>query len=263
MLALWARREKIGSWSPSTIARAIEDLKPPKKPARPLKRYEINATNVMWSEDGASFRDYSGKRELVVVQDECSRFKVSYALAEGPATGADVRSVLEAAIAKHGPPLVIKRDGGSIFDEQSVMELIDAHGITVVTSPPNYPRFNGKKVRSFRDVRSYERALRRAEPRLGVRIRLALDDLNHRRPRPVLGGRTASETYDDSKLELPQRRQFKQEVEQRQRELETSAASRHEKDAARRRAVEDVLSRYGLITWNTDVSTNYTAESRT
>ena len=263
MLACWAKREGLGRWSPSTIARAIEDLKPPDKPAKPMKRYEIAAANVMWSEDGASFKERTGKRELVVAQDECSRFKVGYALADGPATGEDVRAVLETAIKTHGAPLVLKRDGGSIFDEQSVMDLIDAYDITVVTSPPYYPRYNGKKERSFRDVRGFERALRRAEPRLDERIDRTMQDLNYDRPRPVLGGRTAKETYDDSVIELPDRRRFKQEVEQRQRELETAAASRHDKDAARRRAVEDVLSRYGLIIWNADVSTNYTAEIRT
>ncbi len=263
VLACWARREGLGQWSPSTIARAIEDLKPPPKPAKPLKRYEIAAPNVMWSEDGASFKDHTGKRELVVAQDECSRLKVGYALAAGPATGADVRAVLETAIEEHGAPLILKRDGGSIFDEQSVMDLIEEHDITVVTSPPHYPRYNGKKERSFRDVRGFERSLRRSEPRLAERIDRTMRDLNYERPRPVLGGRTAMETYDDSIIELPDRRRFKQEVEQRQRELETVAASRHDKDAARRRAVEDVLSRYGLLIWNADVSTNYTAEIRT
>ena len=133
------------------------------------------------------------------------------------------------------------------------MDLIEEHDITVVTSPPHYPRYNGKK----------ERSLRRSEPRLAERIDRTMRDLNYERPRPVLGGRTAMETYDDSIIELPDRRRFKQEVEQRQRELETVAASRHDKDAARRRAVEDVLSRYGLLIWNADVSTNYTAEIRT
>jgi len=143
------------------------------------------------------------------------------------------------------------------------MELLESHGVIVITSPPGYPQYNGKKERSFRDVRAYERAQRRSRRSLSQRIDHALDDLNNRRPRPVLNGRTARETYEERRTTLPDRERFTQEVQIRQIRLEANAASRHDRDAARRRAVEDVLSQYGLIVWNSDVSTYYTAENRT
>jgi transposase InsO family protein len=259
VLAEWARREQIGTWSPSTIARVIEDLKPCEPKPPPPLRYEIVAANVMWSEDGAAFRWQGKKLELVVAQDEHSRFKTGYELAPGPATGEHVRAVLEGAFERYGAPLVLKRDGGAIFDSAEVRELLDEWGVTVVTSPPNYPRYNGKKERSIRDIKTFERACRPDQGRLERRIELAIDDLNQHRPRPVLGGNTAREVYERDRIELPDRHQFQQEVETEQARYETTAASRHEVAASRRKAVEAVLSRYGLIKWNADVSTYCTS----
>lgn len=88
-------------------------------------------------------------------------------------------------------------------------------------------------------------------------------DLNYERPRPVLGGRTARDVFERDRRPLPNRRQFRKEVEQRESQLAADAASRHQRDSARRRAVEDVLSRYGLIEWSRDVSTYSNAEGRT
>jgi len=97
VLAAWARREGLGSWSPSTIARVVVDLREEQPPKPKPRRYEIAAPGVMWAEDGAAFRERGRKRELLVVQDECSRFKTAHALAEGPAKGEDVLALLEAA----------------------------------------------------------------------------------------------------------------------------------------------------------------------
>ena len=79
----------------------------------------------------------------------------------------------------------------------------------------------------------------------------------------MLGGRTAREVLDQDRRQLPDRAHFKKEVEQREKEIVDAAASRHERDAARRMAVEGVLSRYGLIEWKGDVSTYYAAVTGT
>ncbi len=232
VLVCWARREGLGSYSPTTIARAIDDLRPEPVPEPPPLRYEITTPGAVWSEDGAGFRDRGRKRELLLVQDECSRLKVGHAIGGGPATGAEVRAVLEIAFSEYGAPLVLKRDGGSIFDEQGVRELLDEHGVLSLVSPPATPGYNGKMERAVRDVRSHERAQREH----GV---------------------------DGSLDDRIDRARFRREVERRRMELESEATSRHERDAASRMAIEDVLSRYGLVTWKGDVSTNSRREIRT
>ena len=262
VLAHWAGREGLGKYSPTTIAAVIADLKP-EKPERPRTlRYEVASPSVMWSEDGAGFKDHGRKRELLLVQDECSRLKVAHDLCPGPAKGADVRRLLKEAFDRHGAPLVLKRDGGSIFDEESVRELLDEYGVIPLTSPPATPWYNGRTERSFRDIRSYERAQREhgVGDSLDERIDAAIDDLNEHRPRPVLAGHTAREVHERTRVRLPDRVRLRKEIEQRKRELEEAAASRHERDAAFRRAIEDVLSWYGLITWKGDVSTDYRRE---
>ena len=259
VLAAWAKREGLGSPCPQTIANAISDLRPSAPPKKKACRYSMTSPGVMWAEDGAAFRDLGKKRELLVVQDECSRFKLAHRLAPGPASGKDVLALLAQVASRHELPLVLKRDGGSIFDERQVMVWLDAHDVVVLTSPPGYPQYNGKKERSFRDVRGYERALLAADPRstLSERIDRAIHDLNEDRPRPVLGGRTAREAQSAPRRALPSRAEFRKEVESTEQKLLARAASRHERDAARRQAVLKVLSNYRLMKWRGDLSTEF------
>ena len=117
----------------------------------------------------------------------------------------------------------------------------------------------------MRDIKSFERALRkhRVAGSLTQRIQTAMYDLNEERPRPVLAGRTACEVFEQDRIAMPNRKRFKMEVETRQMELESQAGSRREVQAARRRAVIEVLSRYKLIKWRGDVSTNSKRKSGT
>jgi len=79
----------------------------------------------------------------------------------------------------------------------------------------------------------------------------------------VLGGRTAAEVFGQDRIRLPDRRRFRLEVETRQRELKANAGSRTEIAAARRRAIMEVLSRYGLLIWKTGMSTDFKARTGT
>jgi len=146
-----------------------------------------------------------------------------------------------------------------------VKNLLKEHDVVELTSPPHYPPFNGKKERSMRDIKSYERALRKhgKGATLLERIDITMRDLNEERPRPVLGGRTAREVFQHGRIPLPSRKRFKMEVETRRLELEARAGSRKEIQAARRRTVIEVLSRYKLLNWRGDVSTNYRRQMRT
>ena len=209
VLRYWAIREGLGRFSAGAIARLIEDLKPPPPPDLPKPRkYEIAAPMVVWSEDGTALRDGSRKRELLVVQDECARFKTNWRLAKTSAKAAEVEAYLREAFERYGAPLVLKHDGGSIFHDPAINRLLDEYQVVELTSPQAYPPFNGKKERSMRDIKSYERAIRRNScvSSLTERIEMSLQDLNEDRPRPVLGGRTAREVFEQNRIPLPDRR---------------------------------------------------------
>ncbi len=265
VLREWAIRERIGTWAAGTISRVIEDLKPKPEPKPKPRRYEIAAPMVMWSEDGTKFKDGGKKKELLVLQDECARYKTNWNLADGPANAAIVARYLREAFEKYGAPLILKHDGDSIFHEECVRQLLYEFCVVDLTSPPYYPQYNGKKERSMRDIKGYERALRknRVGDSLEERIELSMTDLNDDRPRPVLGGMTAAEVFQQNRICLPGRRRFKMEVETRQLELEAHAGSLTEIQAARRKAVIEVLSRYGLLIWRGNVSTYLRTQSGT
>jgi transposase InsO family protein len=264
-LSQWCKREGLGDYSPSTISSIIDDIRDCNPPKEKPRRYEITAPNVMWSEDGAGFRDYGRKRELLLLQDECSRYKVNNRLVKGPATSDDVYDYLHEAFDKHGAPLVLKHDGDSIFHEERVCKLLEDNGVINLKSPARYPPFNGKMERSIREIKSYDRTMKRLESdsTLHYRIEAAIHDLNEERPRPVLGGRTAREVYKDRRRPLPDRQKFYKEVMQAQRMMLSDSCTRKQKDDARRRAVVLVLLRQGLMREITDVSTYLKAKIRT
>ena len=265
MLRQWARRRGFGNWSASTIAAVVADLRDTPEERPPDVRYEIVASNVMWSEDGTGFKVRRRKKELVVAQDEHARFKVGHELADGPADEEAVCRNLETAFARYGAPLVLKHDGGSIFHGDRLRALLEKHRVTELTGPRYYPQYNGKKERSMRDIKSFERAMRRhgSSSTLGQRIDTAIHDLNNERPRPMLGGRTAREVFEQDRVALPDRVTFIQAVDRLERQLQDQAATRAQRDGARRRAIEGVLLAYGLMKITGDVSHNFDGAGRT
>jgi transposase InsO family protein len=243
----------------------IADLRDEPEEKLPTIRYEIVSSNVMWSEDGTGFKDRGRKKELVVAQDEHARFKVGHELVNGPADEDAVHRNLEAAFARYGAPLVLKHDGGSIFHGERIRALLRRHQVTELTGPRSYPQYNGKKERSIRDIKSFERAMRRhgRASTLRQRIDAAVHDLNEDRPRPVLAGRTARDVFEQDRIPLPDRQEFRKEVDRTERRLHDAATTRAERDAARRRAVEHVLLAYGLMKEIGDVSHNFEAAAGT
>ena len=200
-----------------------------------------------------------------MAQDEHARFKVGYELVDGPADEDVVHRNLVAAFARYGAPLVLKHDGGSIFHGGRIGELLRKHRVTELTGPRHYPQYNGKKERSIRDIKSFERVMRRhgRPSTLRQRIDAAVHDLNDDRPRPVLAGRIARDVFEQDRIPLPNRQEFRKEVDRTERQLHDAATTRAERNAARRRAVEHVLLAYGLMKEIGDVSHNCEAAAGT
>ena len=98
---------------------------------------------------------------------------------------------------------------------------------------------------------------------LGHRVDVATHDLNDDRPRPVLGECTARNVFEQHRIPLPDRQEFRKEVDRTEGQLHDAATTRAERDAARRRAVEHVLLAYGLMKETGDMSHNFETAERT
>jgi hypothetical protein len=63
----------------------------------------------------------------------------------------------------------------------------------------------------MRDIKSFDRAMKKKKPhtKLGQCLDAAIHDLNFGRPRPMLGGKTASETFEQGRKPLPTRWMFR------------------------------------------------------
>jgi transposase InsO family protein len=89
---------------------------------------------------------------IIAVRDLASLFQLEVlpAPAEDAAT---VVGVYDSLFRQHGPPLVMKMDNGSPFREQTVMKLLERHGVVPLFSPPYTPRFNGSIESGFSRVK--------------------------------------------------------------------------------------------------------------
>ena len=59
------------------------------------------------------------------------------------ATATEAAAGLAGLFAEHGPPLVLKSDNGSHFTGGAVGDLLAAHRVEHLLSPPHWPRYNG------------------------------------------------------------------------------------------------------------------------
>ena len=69
--------------------------------------------------------------------------------------------------------------------------------------------------------------------------------------------------FTTDRIDLPDRRKLREEVDKQERQLLARARSRCEQRRARRRAIEEILLRYRLMEISGDVSRNYEATMRT
>jgi transposase InsO family protein len=79
---------------------------------------------------------------LLAVRDLSTGRQLLWQPAEA-ATARVARDALAMLFAEWGAPLVLKSDNGSPFIGGLVQEVLDAHGVTGLLSPPYWPRYNG------------------------------------------------------------------------------------------------------------------------
>jgi transposase InsO family protein len=82
------------------------------------------------------------------------------------ATAGNAADALAGLFAEHGPPLVLKSDNGSHFTGGTFPELLAAHRVAHLLSPPHWPRYNGAieaGIHALKD-RTEARAARAGHP---------------------------------------------------------------------------------------------------
>jgi transposase InsO family protein len=88
---------------------------------------------------------------LIVVVDLASRFIFAPLVTLDP-NGEEVAAHLRTVFARHGKPLFLKRDNGSIFNNQHVDQLLAAEAVIPLNSPPYHPRYNGGIEKAIREL---------------------------------------------------------------------------------------------------------------
>ena len=109
-----------------------------------LEELTWNVTGSVWAIDHAEPpRSIEGTYPAILaVRDLASGMQLAW-LPVRDETSRSTAEVLERLFFAHGAPLVVKSDNGSAFRGQDVQQLLTAHEILWLPSPPYLPRYNG------------------------------------------------------------------------------------------------------------------------
>ena len=102
---------------------------------------------------------------LLAVRDLATGMPLLWRPYEAP-SAANAADALAGLIAEHGPPLVLKSDNGSHFTGRNFLDLLAAHRVEHLLSPPYWPRYNGAVeagIHALKD-RTAARAARAGHP---------------------------------------------------------------------------------------------------
>lgn len=111
--------------------------------------------NVAWATDATEYLPdgHGRKLQLIGLQDLASSYRLE-PLAALRLSGEQVVQLLETHFAAHGTPLFLKRDNGSIFNDEKVDALLAAHGVIPLNSPRACPRYNGAIEKGLRELKA-------------------------------------------------------------------------------------------------------------
>ena len=218
---------------------------------------EAACTRIEWSRPAAVWAMDPGQqdgRQWNLVSDLASRFRFDvFAAAMLPARA--IAGQLAELFARHGAPLVLKRDNGSNLAGEEVDELLDAHGVIALNSPPHYPGYNGAIEYAQRELKARIGRLTSQGMELDEALAESPSLLNAK-PRPCLDDRSAAEVFYPGRDDF--QRQFtltrRKEIHDLIQDEANCIHARMERcghptqGAAWRRAVEQWLEENGLMT---------------
>jgi hypothetical protein len=111
--------------------------------------------NLAWAIDATEYgKDQHGHRLfLIVTIDLASRYTFRPLVTLNPSSQ-EVAEYLRSLFVRHGPPLFLKRDNGSIFNHQILDQLLAQQAVIPLNSPTYYPRYNGGIEKSIRELKA-------------------------------------------------------------------------------------------------------------
>jgi transposase InsO family protein len=169
-------------------------------------------SGLAWSLDATEYGD--DHWQIIPVQDLASRYRFA-PLVTDRLDGRQIAHHLEQLFQQHGPPLFLKRDNGSPFNNQHIDQLLARYGVLPLNSPPACPRYNGAIEKSIGDLkRSLDRRLSRCShvpTEMLATVEATVHQLNHR-TRRCLKGRSACAVFHDAAQRLRWNRRQRQAI---------------------------------------------------
>jgi transposase InsO family protein len=186
--------------------RGLVTPQPHKRPRSSYQRFVAERPNEMWQSDWTGW-ELAGGRPVAIAGtlDDHSRLLVGLQAGHGDATAELVWSVMSAAIAEYGIPMMSLSDNGRVYSLQryniaaeTAFEInLNALGCKVITSTPYHPQTCGKIERFWQTLKKW---LRRHGPyptltALNKALREFAEYYNTRRPHRALHGRTPATVH--------------------------------------------------------------------
>jgi len=228
-----------------------------------MKHIQWLWSGLAWSLDATEYG--ADGCQIIPVQDLASRYRLP-PLVTDRLDGHQIAGHLEQLFKQHGPPLFLKRDNGSPFNNEHVDALLSRYGVLPLNNPPAFPRYNGAMEKSIRDLKCAldKRLGRVVPPECSTVVETTVHELNHR-PRRCLKGRTACAVFhDDAQRRHWTKRQrqtiFRLLLQRFGAMIGKTAKGHHHRPATLwRLTVESWLRCQGLIALrqNQNVSTNF------
>jgi transposase InsO family protein len=216
---------------------------------------------LVWSMDDTEFDSRCNGTTVHFhgVQDLASRYKFQPLVGDRLAPGEKVAVHLKALFARHGPPLILKRDNHSNLNHSAVDALLEEEVVIPLNNPPYYAPYNGGMEKAQGEIqKALQQRMDLAESpsaeTVSGWVEAVVHDLNHR-PRHCLGGLTSCERFGQARQETrPYDRRRRKEVFDWIKALAARILANGERvgrmDAATawRIAVRTWLQRHGVIT---------------
>ena len=226
---------------------------------RQIKSVRWKEPNLAWAIDATEYgKDQCGRKLfLIASMDLASRYTFE-PLATVDPDGQQVASHLGKLFRRHGPPLLLKRDNGSHFNNQWVDALLAQYGVIPLNSPVYYPPYNGGIEKGIRDLKEtlhtcLPQPPQHWDPPAIAPFTRAAAHLRNSHPRRILGRHTPAEAYAHqarSRFTMRDRHKTFQWITSRTTGIlrKNQSTDRRSVRAAWRLAAESWLRCQGLIT---------------